>query len=70
MYRFRDILCELPELQFMMADKNGTVVPHYVLFAIKDEHFEKDLQAAKNNYFDFARVYNPSTHETSIITLT
>lgn len=66
MYRFKDIQCEIPgerveDIFFMMNDKDGTVVPHYVLFAIKDEHFEEDLKAAKDNYFDFVRVFDPKT---------
>ena len=73
MYRFKDIHCEIPEdgdignIQFMMADKEGTVVPHYMLFAIKDEQFEEDLKAAKANYFDSVRVYDPKTREASIL---
>ena len=52
MYRYKDILCELPELQFMMSDKNSTVVDSYDLVAVDDDFIMKDLEAAKSNYFD------------------
>lgn len=60
--RFKNILCEISsesETRFMLDDYHGTVVYDSDLYAVEDEDFEKDVEAARLNGFTIIPVCKP-----------
>lgn len=60
--RFKNILCEISsegDTLFMLDDYHGTVVYDSDLYAVEDEDFEKDVEAAKLNGFSVIPVCKP-----------
>lgn len=69
MFRFKDVLCEVSDQEFMMNDEQGTVVSDYELFAIKDDDIWKDLEVASKFAFDMVTLIEKDSLSMEILSL-